>query len=535
MKRRPLGCLTTGGLIAFVVTLIVVGTSFAITRSRLFSPGRLNAQASGREIGGVSSHADLEMDCAACHPAPWDAARMADLCADCHQEVLAELANLNSLHGAVMAEMDELNCRQCHTEHHGETASLTRFLEGDFPHELLGYSLQAHSRVTWEREIVCKDCHQSGFTSFEVANCTSCHEQLSPEFMTDHISLFGNACLDCHDGIETYGTDFDHNRLAFKLEYLHAFLNCAECHAGATSIQMLKDTPQACESCHQKDDVHSDQMGNQCGVCHTPKGWEFGIFDHGATGFLLIGGHDKLECLNCHQDTTYQGIDPACVTCHAQDEPHNGQFGFECGACHTIERWDQIVFDHSGTIAENCNSCHLVDQPANHYSGQCSACHSTNAWLPATFDHNAAGATDCISCHNGNKPANHYSGQCSACHSTSAWLPATFDHSAAGATDCISCHSGNKPANHFSGQCSTCHNTNAWKPASFSHSFPLNHGGANQQCQLCHTNNNYNAYTCYDCHEHNQAKMQEEHREVNNFSNNCIACHPGGREAEGDD
>jgi hypothetical protein len=545
-----------------LITLIVVGTSYAFTRSKIFSPGALNAQSNGSVLGGVTSHAELDMDCAACHPAPWDETNMAELCVVCHQTVLTQLADLNSLHGAVMAEMDQLSCRECHTDHHGEDASLTKFLEGDFPHERVGFSLQSH---------VCADCHPAGYTKFELPVCITCHEQVAPNLMADHVSSFGNACRECHDGIETYGTDFDHDKLVFKLDYLHTFLECGQCHPGASTLQMLKDTPEACESCHQDDDVHQDQMGNQCGVCHTPKGWEFAQFDHSATGFLLIGGHNKLECLNCHQNSTYQGNDPTCVSCHAEDEAHAGQYGFDCAACHTVERWGEIVFDHSGLIAQDCNSCHLVETPVNHYPGQCSACHSTNAWKPASFDHAVAGATDCISCHTPERPKNHWTAQCSACHSTNAWLPASFDHNAAGATDCnschtadrpnnhwtaqcsachntnawkpaafnhraagatncLDCHTGNRPNNHFSGQCSQCHSTNAWKPASFKHSFPMNHEGANQQCQLCHTNNNYNAYTCYGCHEHTPAKMQDEHDEVNNFSNNCVRCHANGKE-----
>jgi hypothetical protein len=570
MKRRKLGCLTTGGLVALILTLIVVGSSYAFTRAKLFSPGELNAQSSGKVLGGATSHADLNEDCASCHPAPWDRVSMAARCVECHRDVLDQLTDLSSLHGAVMAEMDDLNCRQCHTEHHGATASMNEFLRGDFPHEMVGFSLKAHSRISWERDIVCEDCHSDGFTTFDQTVCITCHEQVHPDFMNDHVGLFGNACRECHDGIETYGADFDHDRAAFKLEYLHTTLDCGQCHEGAASMHMLMETPNICEGCHLKDDVHQEQLGNQCGVCHTPEGWELGKFDHSATGFALKGGHKNLECLDCHADRTYQGNDPACISCHAKDEPHNGQFGTDCGLCHTINRWNEITFDHSGVVSQDCNACHITDRPANHYPGICSACHSTNAWKPATFDHGVAGATDCISCHSGAKPRNHYSGQCSACHSTNAWKPATFNHSAAGATDCISCHnkdkpsnhysaqcsachntnawkpanfnhqaagatdcischSGNRPNNHFSGQCSMCHNTNAWKPASFKHSFPLNHGGANQQCTLCHPSNNYNSYTCYGCHEHTASKMQEKHKEVKNFSNNCVNCHAGGK------
>lgn len=532
MKRKQLGCLTTGGLIALIVALVVVGTSYAFTRNKMFSPGDLNAQI-GQPLGGVSSHAELIEECAACHPAPWDGTDMADLCIDCHQDVIEQLANRGTLHGAAMGEMGSQNCRACHTEHNGAQASLTQFLRGDFPHHLVGFALNAHERIDWEREVVCADCHQDNFTEFDRGICADCHQQVHPSFMQEHTALFGLACLDCHDGLDTYGADFDHNQQAFKLEGKHAALGCEQCHQGAVNISMLKNTPQACESCHLEDDAHEGNLGTQCAVCHIPVGWTPAEFDHSKTGFLLVGGHERLECENCHETTTFQGQDPACIACHAEDEPHNGQFGTDCAACHVVTSWEEINFDHSGAYAQDCASCHQPDKPANHYPGQCSACHSTDAWLPAAFDHAVAGATDCLSCHTGDKPANHFGGQCSACHNTNAWLPASFNHSAAGATDCLSCHTGNRPANHFTGQCSTCHNTNAWKPASFAHTFPLNHGGANQQCQLCHNNNNFNSYTCYNCHEHNPTKIQNEHEGVANL-NNCVRCHWDGREHDDD-
>jgi hypothetical protein len=192
-------------------------------------------------------------------------------------------------------------------------------------------------------------------------------------------------------------------------------------------------------------------------------------------------------------DQTYQGASSTCYSCHAGDEPHSGQFGDDCAACHVVTSWQEVTFSHEGDYA-----------------------------------------VDCIACHTADKPARHYSGQCSACHSTSAWQPASFNHQVAGATDCVSCHFGDRPRNHFGGQCSTCHSTNAWTPASFKHTFPLNHGGANRNCQLCHSNNVYTTYTCYGCHEHSAAEIQKEHEGISNL-NNCVRCHWDGREHDEDD
>ena len=191
-----------------------------------------------------------------------------------------------------------------------------------------------------------------------------------------------------------------------------------------------------------------------------------------------------------------------------------------CQSCHAGGQF-------AGT-ASSCRSCHQAVRPADHWEGECSACHSTTAWRPATFDHQLAGATDCQACHTQDRPANHFQGQCSACHSTTAWRPASFDHQLAGATDCQACHTQDRPANHFQGQCSTCHNTTNWQQANFNHTFPIQHGGANGQCSVCHPSGTA-SYTCESCHS--LAAMQAEHQEegIFNIAGQCAACHAGGQ------
>jgi hypothetical protein len=493
MKQRKLGCFTTGGVITLIIVLMVVGGSYAFYGGKMFSPGVLTANSSGILLGGVSSHADLEEQCAACHPAFWAKTRMTDLCLDCHQEVQLEMEDQGSLHGAVNAKFDGIDCRDCHTDHGGPDGQVTENLSSDFPHEAVGFSLIGHQGIAWDREVVCADCHEVGYREVPNSLCENCHIQVDEVYFGAHTRLFGAACQDCHDGIDTYGADFDHNGMPFSLEGQHADLRCDRCHAGAVSLVDLQDTPTNCESCHLDDDIHEGAMGGECGVCHVPSGWNEAVFDHSVTGFQLDGGHLELDCEDCHETATYQGAEPGCFFCHAPDDPHSGVFGEVCETCHVTAGWAEVFFDHSGPFAVNCQTCHLDDSPVGHYPGQCSACHIV-----------------------------------------SGWLPASFDHAVAGATNCLSCHSGDAPANHFSGQCSTCHSTNAWKPANFSHTFPLDHGDANQQCELCHVNQNYNNYTCYGCHEHSPAEIQEEHDDVANF-NNCVRCHWDGREHEDED
>jgi len=139
---------------------------------------------------------------------------------------------------------------------------------------------------------------------------------------------------------------------------------------------------------------------------------------------------------------------------------------------------------------------------------------------------NHAGLIDCAACHTQDKPNPHFDGQCSLCHfDTTNWKNAQFDHSTIGNADCSTCHQ--PPANHFSGTCSTCHqDTTNWKNATFNHPFPLNHGGANGNCATCHPSGGTD-WTCTACHA--QSEMDNKHKEVNNYTSDCIACHPDGQ------
>ncbi len=146
---RRLGCLTPLGLLASVLTLLIVGGVALASGGAMFSPGGLNAH-SGEVWGGVTSHAQLSTNCAACHVDPWSSEVMATRCLNCHTEVRAQLNDPKSLHSALP---DVMQCRSCHVEHNGATASLTRLNLTDFPHDRLAFTLAAH-KMTKRRSAV---------------------------------------------------------------------------------------------------------------------------------------------------------------------------------------------------------------------------------------------------------------------------------------------------------------------------------------------------------------------------------------------
>ncbi len=479
--KKPLGCLSTGGIIAGLLTLLLVAGVVLVWGGRLFSPGPLNAQVGG-SLGGVQSHAATGGDCAACHTAPWTSTTMSDRCLACHTDVTGQLADAASLHGALKVGADHLPCYSCHPEHKGAAALLTVVDSATFPHDATGYSLKGHRQTSGGAAFTCADCHGSSLANFDVGTCTTCHTGLDAGFMQDHLTAFAAGCLACHDGLDTYGPTFDHNRVAFALAGGHAPLACASCHTGAGTIAELQATPQDCFSCHQKDDAHGGQFGQDCGACHTPADWKQATFDHAKTAFPLVGAHVQVACAQCHVNNVFKGTPTQCVACHAKDDAHNGQFGQDCGACHTADSWQQATFDHSKTAFPLTGA---------HVQVACAQCHVNN-----TFQGTPT--------------------QCSACHDDPAYHAGLFG------TDCASCHT-----------------TAAWSPAQFnqSHPFPIDHGtrAAANTCQTCHPDT-LQTYTCYGgCHVHQEAEIVARHaREGINNVDNCARCHAGGRGEGGD-
>ncbi len=475
MDNRP-GCLSASGLIFATLTLALIGGLLLVNGGEMFSPGDLNAQAGDTPLGGVWSHAETQK-CRACHTAPWGSAVMADRCVACHVEITPQLSDAQSLHGVLLQDQ-ALTCNDCHPDHRGVSAPLTILDPGDFPHEAVGFSLQAHTQNADGTRFDCADCHLESLTQFEVAACEECHQNLDADFTQFHVAAFGRACLGCHDGIDTYGADFDHNPF-FALDGTHASGTCGGCHEGARTIAEFRDAPQDCYACHAEDDEHNGRFGENCAMCHTAADWEQATFDHALSTFPLIGKHTDVECEACHRNDVYVGTPQECYACHEEDDEHKGEFGTDCAACHTPETWEDAIFDHTLSAFPLTGA---------HVDVDCEQCHVDNRF--------AGTPQECLSCHE--DPIYHrdrFGTDCALCHTTAAWSPAEY----------------NEP-----------------------HTFPFNHGeSGTNACRVCHPES-LDVYTCYECHEHNAAEVESKHREegITNFAN-CMECHPTGREDEG--
>jgi hypothetical protein len=403
VKNNRLGCLTSTGIVAALLTIAVIVGFVVFSGNQIFSPGPLNAQP-GEMLGGVTSHAQIR-DCAACHAGLRPSDHMADHCLTCHTEIAAQMLDVAKLHGSITQKSSALACRDCHPDHRGSTAPLTELGSNVFPHEALGFSLAAHPRTSAGQPFTCADCHAGDLTSFSASTCEDCHRQIYSFFAQAHAISYGTACLACHDGADRFGRAFSHAGFAFKTEGGHADVACVKCHTDARSLADFPKTPTDCYACHRGDDKHDGQLGADCARCHQPTVWKDATFDHNLSSFPLTGAHVNLKCEQCHTNGQFKGLATTCVSCHTEPTQHLGQFGTDCAACHSTTAWIPAAFngehtfplDHGKGRQVSCATCH----PATYNTYTCYGCHEHNETNIAS-KHREEGISDfqdCTRCH----------------------------------------------------------------------------------------------------------------------------------------
>jgi hypothetical protein len=525
----------TGGLLLFII-LVTIGMITIIQGGVLLNPGALNSS-TGELLGGVTSHKQLSNRCSACHGLLGGDEAISKRCLDCHTDVMKEITEANGLHRIIMKDISIKDCLNCHTEHKGSNAEVTFINQENFRHEATNFDLDSHIKNQDNEPFQCSDCHPASLIDFTVVTCKDCHTKIDSIFMLGHSKTFGDGCLNCHDGKETYGGDFSHEKTVYPLTGSHKLIACVNCHAGATTIEDILATPKDCFSCHEERDVHGGQNGHLCESCHTPDGWTGATIDHAGTSFPLLGKHQQVGCGQCHENEVYQKVKTDCLTCHKQDDIHLESFGSDCAACHTSEDWTIPIFDHqksgfplTGAHQQvSCTSCHInggykstpMDCKACHaekdihggeYGSECATCHTPDGWNITSFDHSKTlfqltGA--------------HLGVACSKCHVNEIYNNLS--------TRCANCHA--EPVYHVGVlglDCEDCHHTTAWIPAEFDrqHKFPVEHGMA-KSCKSCH-DNSLGGYSCYLCHDQDLVTATHEQQGDADIAN-CVSCHPIGQ------
>ena len=168
--------------------------------------------------GGVKKDAPVR-ECAACHKAD-----------DVHQGDLGE------------------KCESCHQVEGWSTRV-------SFDHDLTRFPLYGlHALAT------CESCHTQGRYASLDSGCNDCHRNDD-----DHKGALGESCGDCHNANGWRLWRFDHETTDYSLTGAHKGLACNGCHRKPPA----DDTPTACVSCHEADDVHRGRFGRNCSRCHT--------------------------------------------------------------------------------------------------------------------------------------------------------------------------------------------------------------------------------------------------------------------------
>ena len=510
------------------VASLAASAAQAAGLERLVMPGPLAA-----------AHAKAEEDCANCHRA-FDAGAEDGRCLACHEPIALDRESGTGLHGRRTTGGAEQTCRSCHPDHRGRDADITGLDPETFSHRGTDFALEgAHGTLACtachasdepyrDAPVACGECHRDddvhrgrlgsacgdchrplgwkegrfdhASTAFPLegahraTDCAACHPGEAYErtpvacsacHAADdiHRGRFGRDCASCHDSAEWRAAGFDHDtRTKFPLRGAHRTVRCDACHA-KTPGRAAASLDTRCVSCHAADDTHDGQHGNDCGRCHGEQIWRKARFDHGRDArWPLRGAHAEIGCERCHRAAPEEvTLERACSACHAADDPHRGELGTRCDACHGTGSWSgDVEFDHDMTAfpllglhaAASCSECHDGtrfhaaqracatchadrDVHERRLGSDCGRCHNPNGWELWRFDHDRSTSFALHGAHRGI--------DCRACHTAPA--RGEIDLSSA----CGDCHAlDDAHRGSFGRRCGDCHGTASWQGARIS-------------------------------------------------------------------
>jgi hypothetical protein len=309
---------------------------------------------------------------------------------------------------------------------------------------------------------------------------------------------------------------------------------CSSCHEPFSRGQQRT----LCITCHEDvgldiergvgfHGLFAEARDGRCADCHTDHEGRDSVivildentFDHDFTDYPLLGRHGEAACADCHEPEKKHREAPSdCVSCHLDDDVHDGFTGTECSDCHNETEWLDIEFDHDTTdypllgkhmevacgdchedktlrnTPTTCYGCHAEDDSHNGRSGQnCENCHNPSSWDDSSFDHSRDTEF--------RLDGGHASLSCGDCHSEDPFAD-TLEMA------CVSCHlEDDNHEQHFGDQCDTCHATDLWTSPFFDHDVDTEHAliGAHEsiECTDCHIEPIFEVElltACNDCH-----------------------------------
>ncbi len=434
--------------------------------------------------------------------------------------------------------------------------------------EDIRFSTESHDKTNFpligrHRTVSCRECHLDGVLEGTPAACEACHWVRRQD--DRHQLRLGIHCGDCHTPVSWKNVSpnkWNHlSASGYSLDGVHKTLDCVDCHGGDGFRRFAIE----CFDCHEEElrearepDHVAAGFPTQCQLCHLNNSrWEGASFSH--DGFTLRGQHKAANCSSCHSSGTYQGISPACISCHlndynnADDPDHKAlNFPIDCEICHGTKAttWDDVNFTHTAFVLRGkhrlarCSDCHDDGQYAGTPS-ECVSCHLSDYNNANDPDHKALNfPTDCEICH-GTKATTwddanfthdtfvlkgeHRTTPCSSCHVNNQYAGLS--------SSCVSCHlddyNGTDDPDHqdlnFPTDCEICHGTSAlsWEGASFNHSsiWPLQGAHTQIDCSQCHQNGYNLPQDCYGCHVQDYDSTTDPNHRAAGFPTDCQICH----------
>jgi Class III cytochrome C family len=237
-------------------------------------------------------------------------------------------------------------CRECHEPNSAAATLGQPALKGAYHRQCI------NCHMDWAHENACGFCHEQvdGTAIVAIPDSTdiigvphpkieatatytyetSCDEGPLVTFHhNDHVEMFGQQCVDCHQGD-----------------------TCSRCHDTDKAKPHRLDHVTACITCHGERD---------CGFCHSEEAQP--RFEHGnSTGWSLDPYHTGTACSTCHGDPkSFKHPETTCTNCHIHWEV--GSFnhkvtGITLDENHIEEDCDSCHLDRNFTDAPSCDDCH---------------------------------------------------------------------------------------------------------------------------------------------------------------------------------
>ncbi len=392
-------------------------------------------------------------------------------------------------------------CTDCHfDEHRGQQQEDCEFCHDErgwkppvgFNHDDSGYPLKGkHAQVK------CTGCHPTEhdpeargfpapesetflrFKPLEHRSCLDCHKD-------PHDGRFGLRCQSCHvvEGWRivrsSSGERAFHEKTRFPLKGAHADVGCAACHGPWPGVRAkFKGLAfQRCDTCHV--DAHEGQLATHgkapdCDACHSEQGFapaKYALADHARSRYPLEGAHEAVPCRACHEESAaLKARIPKVVLAELRKKKLQALFS-------------EVRFDFAKPL-ERCDSCHDDAHQAQFKGTACDACHRVESFRKLGFDHQRDSRYPLEGAHRDVK--------CEKCH----WAPgpkAVVKYKPL-ETACRACHldvhAGQFAARGAPAKCEACHELAGWKRLKFVHEAPfttflLEGKHASTQCERCH-------------------------------------------------